>query len=221
MLCLTSSFLNLKTYITVEGKIPVSTAEEFKVEEKDTKNLSTVLEELGRMILDIGDKEASGMPLLAFYLSRLSAFINAKRAVNLRVEVMFTVNNISGQRGVNPNTDAALVLVLDSKKRKPAVLYEYKPRIAGEVKGLSIKDLMELFIQGYYCMIKHSLQSCVLCLTDSIMWHYFGVNVNEEPQIGIKIIWTCSLGNSDTSKQEDTISRHFEFICSLALFDEQ
>ena len=66
----------------------ISTAEEFKVEEKDTKNLSTILEEFGRMILDIGDKDASGMPLLAFYLSRLSAFINAKRAVNLRVEVM-------------------------------------------------------------------------------------------------------------------------------------
>ena len=47
------------------------------------------------------------------------------------------------------------------------MLYEYKPQISTQIKGSSIKDMLELFLQGFYCSSEHKLENCVLTIT---MW---------------------------------------------------
>ena len=159
----------------------------------------------------------SGLPLLTVYLTKFVTFLNTRRKTNLRVELMYTMKDLSGQKGVNPSTDVAIVL--SDLNRRPLIIYEYKPQIPTQVKGSSIKDLLELFIQGYYCATEHKLVNCVLCLTDSINWHYFGVKFEQHT---IKILWSFSIGRSDKQEgevpQEDTILQHFQFFSSLALF---
>ena len=52
--------------------------------------------------------------------------------------------------GVKPACDAAMVAIVDGNE-KP-VLFEYKPTVHPRKEVLGRQDLMEVLIQGYYCL---------------------------------------------------------------------
>lgn len=57
----------------------------------------------------------------------------------------------NSKRDANPSTDTALV-ALENDRRKPDVLYEYKPRVHPDMAMVSQDALIEGLLQSRYCV---------------------------------------------------------------------
>ncbi len=110
-------------------------------------------------------KETSGIPLLGVFVVKLAVELG-KNIPDLKFvsEMEFAVV-YGSQRGVKPACDAA-VAVVEATSRKPVILYEYKPVVDTRWNHVKQNDLMELLIQGYYCLHYHQVSTVIHCLTD-------------------------------------------------------
>ena len=174
-----------------------------------------LLETSEEVMLDIGNKEASGYPSLAYYLKILVQDINQRRCTNLKVEMMSTVIETMNP-DANPSTDFTIVLLSDSGiSRRPLVLLEYKPLIADELDDINPRYLMEVILQGYYCMEFYEEKSCILCLTDINRFHYFGVRSSAG---GIDILWIHS--EKKSNDRFTSVLKNCNFLSSLPLGED-
>ncbi len=51
---------------------------------------------------------------------------------------------------------------------------------------LNNKDIIEVLLQGYYCLQKHKLKKMLICLTDLIEWHYMQIESTENKKMVVK-----------------------------------
>ena len=73
------------------------------------------------------------------------------------------------------------------------------PRLIIEVKtGLSAlesgSNLAQMLVQGYYCMVEHSLDNIVVGLCDEAQFHLFGLDLVKKTETApltplVKILW--------------------------------
>ena len=59
---------------------------------------------------------------------------------------------------------------------KPVILYEYKPVVDTRYNYVNKDYLMEVLLQGYYCLCQYHVHAVIQCLTDLNQWYYFRVD---------------------------------------------
>lgn len=176
----------------------------------------------------LGEKEASGMPLLgtllvhiADALEKVDVLKNFKFSTDVEVTVMETAS-----RGKNPATDGAIFAQLQVKtpasdlisplKMEPIILYEYKPKVHPYILSVDGRAVVELLIQAYYTFKQYKIKECILCLTDMNFSHYIKVNARME------IMWTKSLATMETAAGTmvptvKLLEEQFSFIASAVV----
>ena len=87
-------------------------------------------------------------------------------------DMEFPVVTQSLKPGVKPCCDGSVAVIMDGELR-PLVLYEYKPVVDPRSQSVDVNHLMEVAIQGYYCLHQHKVCTVVQCLTDLYQWYYF------------------------------------------------
>ena len=111
-----------------------------------------------------------------------------KRALLRNNEISVIVEKIKSD--VTPACDAAVVAIVDGST-KPFVLFEYKPAVDLRKDSLGRQDLMEVLIQGYYCLYQHDVSSMLYCLTYLERFYYFKMEKAETRKM--RISWNFSL----------------------------
>ncbi len=64
-------------------------------------------------------------------------------------------------------------------KEVPRIVIDVKTRVPSFVR-INPTDLVQLFVQGNYAMVKDVNENIVLVLTDGKMFHIFGVSLSPE-----------------------------------------
>ncbi len=95
----------------------------------------------------------------------------------------YTVGNC--KPGSNPQTDTCIAYVVSSEE-KPRVLYECKTDLGHTPMQLSDKDIIEVLLQGYYCLQKHNVTKMLICLTDLFDWHYMLIESSPSKKMVVK-----------------------------------
>ena len=114
--------------------------------------------------------EACGIPLLGYCMMGLCSILNKALQREFRVEMEYTVA-VTLAAGKNPSSDASLVAI--TTPPKPILLCEYKPTVDPRPASVFPRDLLEMLMQGYYCMAYCGITECLHCLTDLSVWHTF------------------------------------------------
>ena len=77
--------------------------------------------------------------------------------------MQFPVINEKVKRGVKPSYDAAVCAIVSlDGGLSPVILYEYKPTVDTREDHVDPHDLMEVVLQGYYCLRQYSKQSYIV-----------------------------------------------------------
>ena len=124
------------------------------------------------VFLHFSMKEASGIPLLGMVLAQVALQLSATRKTQYRVDMEFPVIDTNKKRGQRPACDGALCVSL-MMKSLPVALFEYKPSVDPRWARVDPDNLMELVLQGYYCLREYSVTTILHCLTDVQTWWYF------------------------------------------------
>ncbi len=48
------------------------------------------------------------------------------------------------------------------------------------------KDIIEVLLQGYYCLQNHNVTKMLICLTDLREWHYMLIESSENKKMVVK-----------------------------------
>ena len=136
-------------------------------------------------------KEANSRQILGIFLIDFSELTNSQNIAtggSLSIDFEFTVWDTQ-QPGRNPaTTDAAVVLLRTGSKLKPLILYDLKTAVHTVPQRIAKGDLIELYVQCYYCPNLYELSDIIGCLTDTGTWRYFKI-VRTGPNI-LRIKWT-------------------------------
>ena len=117
-------------------------------------------------------KEASGIPLFGTTLLAFAKLLSGEGTL-YKVDMEFPVVLHTRKRGQKPSScDGTISAVASPSLNHPVILYEYKPTVHPDPLIVNPDHLMELFLQGCYCLWQYKLQSIVHCLTDLNSWHY-------------------------------------------------
>ena len=104
------------------------------------------------------------------------------------MDMEFPVVLHTRKRGQKQSCDSAISAI--TSVNIPVILYEYKPSVHPAPLIVNSDHLMELFLQGCYCLWEYDLQSIVHCLTDLNSWHYFKLK-KEDGKVGCQ--WCHSI----------------------------
>ena len=163
-------------------------------------------------------KEASGIPLLGTFLAEVARQLSARVQVDHSVDMQFPVVVDTLKRGQKPACDGALCAILKSSHLGcqphsilPVVLYEYKPIVDTRLLSVNPDDLMEMFIQGYYCLCQYKLETIIHCLTDLQQWYYFQLR---KESARMRCMW-YNVFHSETPEEVQVASHvHFLDLCT-------
>ncbi len=207
--------LSLKRPFEVPVDFTETTARNRNFIEKESQRIVENYTEMYKAVLDIGAAESSGIPILGLILSITANVLSTVLApTHFKCQFEFPVFD-PGNRGKNPSSDGAVVAInsVDPSSphghRKPVVLYEYKPRLH---QPPDPKDVLELFIQGFYSFKEYKIQDCMLCLTDLQTWWYYKVQNREAPLM--KVEWVSCLTPTTCTDELQRSKRHVEFIAA-------
>ena len=142
--------------------------------------------------LHFGTKEASGIPLLGTTLIAFVALLSERGGTAYKMDMEFPVVVLTRKRGQKPSCDSAITAItsVNLPVNLPVILYEYKPTVHPDPLIVNPDHLMELFLQGCYCLWQYELESIVHCLTDLDSWHYFKLK-KEDGKVGCQ--WCHSI----------------------------
>ncbi len=130
--------------------------------------------------------------------------------IDFQVDMEFTVVVDTIKPGQKPATDTA-VCVVTTHLTKPVILFEYKPVVDLRPKHVNRDHLMEVLIQGFYCLIQYRVRAVIQCLTDLNQWYYFRLErVFGGKKVHIKYSWYKSFCGMD-------VKSHVSFLTSYSL----
>ena len=149
------------------------------------------------------EREACGIPLLGlFAIGVVEGLERIDKSWSLYATMEFPVVVDKLKWGVRPACDAAVVAIIDGNE-KPLVLFEYKPIVDQRKDVVVRQDLIEIMIQGYYCLYQHGVSSVIHCLTDLQQFYYFKMEKAERSKM--RIAWNFSVFKHD-------INSHLKFL---------
>ena len=121
-------------------------------------------------------KEACGYPLLGVFLTQLAQELTlAFQNTLVSADMQFVLVTHKLEPGTKPACDGAVsaIVVHEGNPKKPLILYEYKPVVDPRTQFVHRNDLLEVLLQGYYCLFQHNRPTVLHCLTDLSQWFYF------------------------------------------------
>ena len=84
-------------------------------------------------------------------------------ANDFKIDMEFPVIKDKVKRGTKLACDGAICAILsyDSSRPqyKPVILYEYKPTVDTRLDHVNYNDLMELLLQGFYCLRQYKVRT--------------------------------------------------------------
>ncbi len=180
----------------------------------DINVLKVSLDYNTRVTLGIFSQEAASYPSLGIICVHFVSVLEREFKATYLYSNQHSVTQ-SAKPGPDPSSDSCVVL-LDSK-RIPRFLYEAKSSIQHTVMQLADKDVIEILLQGYYCIRHNNINKMVICLTDLVDWHYMLIEAsNEKIAIkGYKLIHGMSsqLPQMEYSKRD--LQEHTKFIIEM------
>ena len=94
----------------------------------------------------------------------------------------------------------------------PLVLYEYKPIVDTRLMAVHPDHLMELFLQGYYCLCQYKLETVIHCLTDLQQWYYFKL---KREHTKLRCMWYNEFHSETPDEVAVTAHVHFLDHCTF------
>ena len=147
------------------------------------------------------------MPLFSAYLLEFAVQLSERRQRNYTVDLEFPVVKKRGQKPACDGAVCATIMRSDGKNH-PQVLYEYKPVVDTRFMSVNPNHLMEVLIQGYYCLHQYEPKSIIHCLTDLDQWYYFHFTLEEDRTV------MCTWYNEFNS--ESKVASHVHFLdCNM------
>ena len=141
--------------------------------------------------LHFGIKEASGIPLFGTTLLAFAKLLSGEGNL-YKVDMEFPVVLHTRKRGQKPSCDGTISAITSPfLNNHPVILYEYKPTVHPDPLIANPDYLMELFLQGCYCLWEYELESIVHCLTDLNSWHYLKLTKEGGGKVGCQ--WCHSI----------------------------
>ncbi len=108
--------------------------------------------------------------------------------------------------------------ILDSGEI-PRVLYECKTNVGHNVMQLNDKDLIEILLQGYYCLRTYSVPKMLICLTDFFTWHYLLIELSKSKKIILKRYHKVEFlqleNRSSVSLPLSSLQKHTNFLIEM------
>lgn len=103
---------------------------------------------------------------------------------------------------------------MDERKR-PLVLYEYKPVIDFCFDRIGKRVIGEALLQARYCIQYHSVKSLLHCTTDMFNWHYimYAIGGSNEEGLIIEKKWYHKIAHSEPMLDHE-LKAHIQFLSS-------
>ena len=155
-------------------------------------------------------KEANAYPLLGmFSLCIAKELTNNISGHQFKIDTQFPVVKEKVKFGVKPSCDAATCAIVSlDGDLSPVILYEYKPTVDRREDHVDPHDLMEVVLQGYYCLRQYSKQTILHCLMDLTQFCYFKVDgQGQQFEMKLKYTWYKSMYETELS-----IESHLKFL---------
>ncbi len=176
--------------------------------------LKELLDYNTRVTLHLFSQEAASYPSLSIICVHFVSVLEREFSATYLYSNQHSVTH-SAKSGPDPRSDSCVVL-LDSHSI-PRFLYEAKTVTQHTVMQLADKDVIEVLLQGYYCIRYNNINKMVICLTDLVDWHYMLIEAsNEKIAIkGYKVIHGMSshLPQMEYSKRD--LQEHTKFIIEM------
>ena len=160
-------------------------------------------------MLSMRSSEPCGVPLLGHSSVILCDLLNKESSTKKFAILMEYSVITTALPGKNPSANAAVLSVVSNEH--PLLLYEYKPVVDTRRLSVNAQHLMELLIQGFYCLRNKGVTKLLHCLTDLYVWHYFMLSLNESCQ-GLIIEWTKTFVYGPPLQQ--SVWEHYNFLVS-------
>ena len=178
-----------------------------------------VLAEQAKRTKDVHTTECASYTMLGILCVHFASTLAAAFQKEFKYVNQFRVTKTS-KSGPPPQTDSAVALVLAKGGCTPRILYECKTTIPHYPTQIPDGDLIEVLLQGYYCLKYYKLNRLMVCLTDLTVWHYMLIeNSGEKIKITHHDQW---IGLTATSTFDgDTLLKHSKFIIEVEKYLSQ
>ena len=156
-------------------------------------------------------REAAGIPLLGYCMTTICEILRKlKKDETYRVYSEYPVVTTPKQG----SCDTALITIVatDQENTRPIFLCEYKPVIDPNCSDVLVNDLLETFVQGYYCLRSRKMESVLHCITDLYRWHCFKLSYVYEC---FKIEWTKTSIYHQPIPQTEDVKQHYSYLLSV------
>ncbi len=164
-------FKHLNGFVHSLPLIPVAPSQD-TLPQNTLELLANITGDFANLTGDMFSSEASSYHILAlmcyYFIKRLQHTFLGKKYIYYPQYAVIR----NRKPGPNPQTDACIACVASEEDDKPRVLYECKTRLAPIPCQLNEKDIIEVLLQGYYCLQKDNVTKLLICLTDLHDWHY-------------------------------------------------
>ena len=157
-------------------------------------------------------EEASGYTMLGVYAVHFVYVLSKELRKEFQYQPQLEVANNS-KSGQNPKTNTAVLVLVDSRRPYPVVMYEYKPVVHQDSSRVDVEAIIEMLLQTHYCMRYYKLKVVLHCLTDLKTWHYFKIS-QDERTTKLKIIWWHKIDFDDELTEQQLVDRT-KFIISV------
>ena len=126
---------------------------------------------------------------------------------DFKADIEFPVIVDKLKPGNKPSCDGPICAIVCSNVKKivPLILYEYKSVVDVRLEKVNHHSLMEVLIQGYYCLCQYNARTVIQCLTDLGQWYYF--RVDKVSSAKLKYAWYKSI-----SERKLSLKSHLDFL---------
>ncbi len=145
--------------------------------DKPLKELKALLDYHTSTTLHLFNEEAASYTTLGNLCVHFASALHREFRSTYKYCNQFKVTT-NAKQGPPPRSDSCVVLV-DSKSI-PRFLYECKISLQHTIMQLNDKHLIEVLLQGYYCLQHYEVERMLICLTDLVEWHYFLIEESNE-----------------------------------------
>ena len=160
-------------------------------------------------------REAAGIPLLGYCMTSLCETLNElKKDQRFRVHSEYPVVKEGKNQSAPFSSHITITATAtdNQEEMRPIFLCEYKPVVDPNCSDVPVNDLLEAFVQGYYCLRSRKMESILHCITDLSRWHYFKLCYVRQC---LKIEWTKTFIYDQPIPRAEDVKGHYSYLISV------
>ncbi len=176
----------------------------------DINALKVLLDFNASVTIRMFEQEAASYPSLSIICVHFVSVLKSEFQDAYKYSNQHSVA-LTGKPGPSPSTDSSVILV---SHERPRFLFELKASVQHTIMQLTDKDVIEVLLQGYYCIRHNKLKKLVICLTDLVEWHYMLIEASNEKIALIGYKYICGMSPSRKYSKCD-LQEHTKFIIEM------